>query len=65
MSCIIDYKLKIVKCDDPQMWYADKVGETVPYLETYEDENLSLEPGGFTNIVKKEDAELIRIKIKS
>jgi hypothetical protein len=65
MSCIIDYKLKIVKCDDPQMWYADKVGSTVPYLETYEDEYLSLEDCGFTNIVKKEDAELIRVKIKN
>jgi len=64
MSCIIEYKLKIIKCDDPQMWYADKIGKTVPYLETYEDEYLSLEPAGYKNIVKKGDAELIRVKIK-
>ncbi len=57
--------LKIIKCPDPLMWYADKVGETVPFIkEISDDEYLSIEPAGYSNIVKKDDAIIIDIKDK-
>ena len=55
------FKLKIVQCNDGMMWYADKVGELVPYLRTFDDCYMSREPAGFSNIVKLEDADLVEV----
>ena len=56
----MEYVLKIIKCTDPLMWYADKVGETVPFIKKIsDDEYLSREDAGYANIVKVEDSEII------
>lgn len=54
-------KLRITKCNDPLMWYAEMVGQTVPLLRTIEKEGcyISVEPAGFSNIVKFGDAEVV------
>ena len=45
--------LKIIKCNDPLMWYAGLVGQHVPYLGEWRGEgHKSREPAGFLNIVK-------------
>ena len=53
--------LEIVKCSDPSRWYADKIGQTVPYLGDEGDhyEYRSREPAGYINFVLKEDAVVI------
>ena len=52
-------ELKIIKCNDPSMWYYNKIGETLPIIQEFENEYLSREEAGFTNIVKKSDCVLI------
>ena len=52
-------KILIKKCSDSLFWYADKVGETVPFVSDMGDQYLSREPTGYLNIVKYEDSELI------
>lgn len=54
--------LQITDCKDPMMWYADKVGECVPYVRTFEDCYLSREPAGYANIVKLQDAEIVEVQ---
>lgn len=52
-------RLRITKCSDSLLWYADLVGQQVPLVREIPEGYLSREPGGFTNIVRKEDAQLI------
>lgn len=52
------FKLKIIGCKDPMMWYRDKVGEFVPFVRKDTDCYISREPAGYSNVVKFEDAEL-------
>ena len=63
-----EYELRILSCDDPNKWYANKIGKTVPYLpDSSKDEWKSLQDDGigkghrFTNFISKEDAELVEI----
>ena len=56
------YAIRIAKCSDPQMWYADKIGQLVAYISETEDEYISREDAGYLNIVKKSDAELLKIE---
>lgn len=51
--------LKIIKCDDPQMWYSNLVGDYLPLLREDGDGYWSREPAGYLNIVRREDAEVI------
>lgn len=53
--------LRIIKCDDPNKWYASLVGEVVPLLEVEKTEYKSKEPKGFINFVSKEDAEIVNL----
>lgn len=53
--------LKILQSPDPLMWYAELVGEHVPLLRVERDYYISLEPGGFSNIVRKADAEVVDV----
>lgn len=59
-----DRMLLILQCPDPMMWYANKVGQQVPYLRTYPGEqvHISREPDGYTNIVKMADAIIVKVK---
>lgn len=52
--------IRIKGCKDPMMWYKHKIGQYVPYIRTYEDDcYLSRDDGGFTNIVRLEDGEVV------
>ena len=42
-------KLLIKKCPDKMRWYADKIGETVPFLGDVGDEYKSCEDAGYIN----------------
>jgi hypothetical protein len=55
--------IKIKKCQDPLMWYSGLVGKNVPFVRHLLSENnfLSREPSGYTNIVKLSDAELVEV----
>lgn len=52
-------KLLIIKCSDPLMWYADKIGQIVPYLGEKYGFYTSREDAGHTNVVNMDDAILI------
>lgn len=52
-------KILIKQCNDPLMWYANKVGQEVVYLKEYGREYISREDSGLTNMILKEDAEIV------
>lgn len=52
-------KLLIENCSDPQLWYADFVGQKVELLREDSEGYWSREPSGYTNIVRREDAQVI------
>lgn len=56
MACL---ELLITGCNDPHMRYAGMVGQRVPLRRIESDCYISQEPAGFTNIVKKSDAEIV------
>mgnify|MGYP001814787034 CR=1 FL=1 len=51
--------LKITSCVDPSMWYANMIGDVVPFVRDEDDCYISKEPSGHTNIVHKQDAEIV------
>lgn len=56
--------VKILSCNDSAKWYADLIGECVPYTGTVHAafgkyEYRSRQPDGYINFVSCEDAELI------
>lgn len=51
--------LLIKQCSDNRKWYAGLIGKQVPLIRELPEGYLSREPGGYTNIVHKEDAEII------
>ena len=53
--------IKIVRCTDPMLWYADKVGELVPFLGTWPEAFKSKEGAGYVNIVKFEDGMVVDV----
>jgi hypothetical protein len=56
--------IKIIKCQDPLMWYAPYVGGYVPFvrhLPVEEKSYLSREEAGYTNIVKVSDSILVEV----
>jgi hypothetical protein len=53
--------IKINKCSDLRMWYYDHVGKIVPLVRIFEEEYLTREPSGYSNIVKMYDAELVDV----
>jgi len=55
------YGLLIVRCSDPLMWYADKVGQVVPFHGAWVDAYKSRDSGGFTNVVRFEDAFIVAV----
>lgn len=57
--------LKIIKCNDPLMWYVGMVGQHVPHLGEWRGEGYkSREPAGYVNIVRFGDAEIVEIDVK-
>lgn len=54
--------LRIIGCDDPMMWYADMVGELVPYCGKWREAYKSREPTGYINRVEFGDAEIVTLE---
>lgn len=52
-------QLKIIQCPDPLRWYADLVGELVPFDGHSGGMFKSSEVKGYINFVKYEDAEIV------
>ena len=53
-------ELLIKQCPDKLRWYADLIGQTVPYLGTMDNgEHKSREPAGYINFVQIEDSKII------
>jgi len=50
--------LYIKRCLDPNMWYANKVGQYVPFVREYPECYMSYEDTGYLNIVMKCDADI-------
>jgi|TARA_B100001094_G_C17384875_1_gene418623 hypothetical protein len=59
------FALRVISCDDPNKWYANKVGQLVPYIpdrskyewKSFQDDGVA--PGHrFTNFITKTDAVL-------
>lgn len=55
-------QLRITRCSDSLMWYANLVGQTVPYLGTWPEGYRSREPAGYINVVRFQDAEVIDVE---
>ena len=55
-------KLLIKQCQDSMMWYADKIGQTVPFEGRWPDGYKSREESGCVNIVRYADAEVVEVK---
>ena len=49
----------ITHCTDPLMWYANRLGEIVPFVRSDEEHYWSREDAGYLNIVHKKDAMLV------
>lgn len=56
-----NYRLFITQCRDPLMWYAGKVGQTVPYIGHWPEGFKSREDAGYINIVKFGDAKIVKM----
>ena len=55
-------KLLIKQCQDSLMWYADKIGQMVPFEGRWPDGYKSREESGCVNIVRYADAEVVEVK---
>ena len=53
--------LLIVDCTDSMLWYAEHIGEVVPFLREFEDCYMSRERTGYSNIVYKKDAMFVEV----
>lgn len=54
--------LRITGCTDPQMWYSDRIGDVVPYLGIWPESGYkSLDNGGYSNVVRFKDAEVVTV----
>lgn len=51
--------IRIVRCRDPQMWYAKLIGQEVELLGTWPEGYVSRETAGYLNVVRFDDAEII------
>lgn len=55
------YRLQILRCDNPCTWYADKIGQTVPYVGHWPEGFKSREDAGYINIVQFADAKIVKL----
>ena len=54
--------IHVIKCRDSLLWYSNQVGNIVPLLREESDIFMSVEPGGYSNIIYKEDAIITEIE---
>ena len=56
--------LRITACSDPLLWYADQIGQLVPYEGDDGQYGFrSREPSGYVNFVKREDAQPTKVRV--
>jgi hypothetical protein len=55
-------QILITGCSDPQMWYADRVGTTVPFVRQDSCGLWSREPAGYLNIVRPADGQIVELE---
>jgi len=55
--------IMILECRDSLRWYADKIGEMVPYLGDTGDEFKSREDSGCVNFVQYHDCVIVKGKV--
>lgn len=55
--------IRIVQCSDSMMWYRDKVGHIVDFLHEDDQYYWSREPAGYSNIIKRQDGEIVECKL--
>lgn len=48
-------KVLVIGCGDPQMWYANRVGESLPLVREDADGYWAREPAGYLNVIKRAD----------
>lgn len=53
--------LRITRCIDSSMWYADMVGQLVPFEWEWPEGYASREPAGYINLVHFDDAEVVEV----
>lgn len=53
--------LKVMRCQDAQMWYAKLVGEYVPYLGLSGGEWKSRQPSGYSNFIAEDNARVVHV----
>jgi hypothetical protein len=53
-------QLYIHRCSNQLFWYANLVGQYVPYINDTGTEYRSREPLGYTNFVQYQDAQIIQ-----
>lgn len=53
--------IKIIKCSDSLYWYAKYINYCVPYVGEEKDIYWSVEPGGYKNLVSKNDAVIVGV----
>jgi len=54
--------LLIKRCPDKMRWYANFIGQTVPFLGDVGNEYKSRESAGYINFVQYDDAEIVEIQ---
>ena len=54
--------LRITRCSDSSMWYADKVGQLVPFEWEWPEGYASREDAGYINLVHFHDAEIVEVE---
>lgn len=60
---VIEKRLLIKQCNDSLMWYSHKVGQLVAFTRETATEYISIDNGGFVNIVKKKDAVIVDVEV--
>lgn len=53
--------IQIEQCSDMLMWYADQVGNRVPFIREDDQYYWSRDSGGYLNIVLKSDATIVEV----
>lgn len=57
LKVVADPLVRIQRCSDPHMWYAQAVGREIPVVRVTMDGLWAREPAGYINIIRFEDVE--------
>ena len=52
--------VRVNRCRDSHLWYADHIGETFCIMEEDRESFLVRSPDGYTNVIWREDGEKLR-----